>query len=169
MVEELERLRQQARELELQLELQAIKDQVARMTRKAGRVLALTTVKECLTVPHDWVLVGGRLVGHVLTVPGDVLTAVTAADGASEANGTSEANVAHPGVGSEVGEMWTATLEEALQERWVDNEARDPFSKAMDTALGELTRHLAQERSAQRSRDLDDKLPPAILLPRTPF
>ncbi|ASK93100.1 nucleotide-binding protein [Xanthomonas campestris pv. trichodesmae] len=163
LVEELERLRQQARELELQLELQAVKDQVARMTRKAGRVLALTTVKECLTVPHDWVLVGGRMVGHVLTVPGDVLTAVTAADGASEAN------VAHTGVGSEVSEVWTATLEEALQQPWVGNEARDPFSQAMDTALGELTRHLAQERSAQRSRDLEDRLLPAIALPRTQF
>ena len=78
LVDELERLRQQARELELQLELQAVKDQVARMTRKVGRVLALTTVKECLTIQHDWVLVGGRLVGHVLTVPDNVLAAVTA-------------------------------------------------------------------------------------------
>ncbi|MBB3760771.1 nucleotide-binding protein [Xanthomonas arboricola] len=169
LVDELERLRQQARELELQLELQAVRDQVACMTRKAGRVLALTTVKECLTVQHDWVLVGGRLVGHVLTVPGDVLTAATAADGANEANGTSKANVAHTGVGSEVGEVWTATLKEALQEPWATNEARDPFSEAMDRALRELTRHLAQERSAQRSRDLEDRLPPAIVLPRTPF
>ncbi|MBO9879591.1 nucleotide-binding protein [Xanthomonas sp. D99] len=162
LVDELERLRQQARELELQLELQAVKDQVARMTRKAGRVLALTTVKECLTVQHDWVLVGGRLVGHVLTVPGDVLTAVTVADGANKANDTNEANIAH-----KVGEVWTATLEEALQEPWANNDARDPFSEAMDTALGELTRHVAQERSAQRSRDLEDRLPPAISLPRT--
>lgn len=115
LLDELERLRQQARELELQLELQAVKDQVARMTRKAGRVLALTTVRECLTVQHDWVLVGGRLVGHVLTVPGNVLTAVTAADGANEANGTNEANVPHTGVGSELGEVWTATLEDATR------------------------------------------------------
>ncbi|WP_386338353.1 nucleotide-binding protein [Xanthomonas citri pv. citri] len=169
LVDELERLRQQARELELQLELQAVKDQVARMTRKARRVLALTTVKECLTVQHDWVLVGGRLVGHVLTVPDDVLAAVTALDRANEANDTREANIAHTGSGSEVGEVWTATLEEALQDPRVDNEARDPFSEAMDTALGELTRHLAQERSAQRSRDLEDRLPPAIVLARTPF
>ncbi|MEC3888871.1 nucleotide-binding protein [Xanthomonas campestris] len=163
LVDELERMRQQARELELQLELQAVKDQVARMTRKAGRVLALTTVKECLTVQHNWVLIGGRFVGHVLTAPDDVLTAVTAADKASDGN------VPYPEIGPEVGEVWTATLEEALREPWANNEARDPFSEAMDTALGELMRHLAQERSAQRSRDLEDRLPPAIVLPRTTF
>ncbi|MCC5072014.1 nucleotide-binding protein [Xanthomonas campestris] len=166
LVDELERMRQQARELELQLELQAVKDQVARMTRKAGRVLALTTVKECLTVPHDWMVVGGRLVGHVLTVPDDVLDVVTAVTAADKA---SDANMAYPEIGPEVGEVWTAILEEALREPWANSEIRGPFSEAMDTALGELTRHLAQERSAQRSRDLDDKLPPAIVLPRTPF
>ncbi|MEB1902943.1 nucleotide-binding protein [Xanthomonas campestris pv. campestris] len=156
LLDELERLRQQARELELQLELQAVKDQVVRMTRKAGRVLALTTVRECLTVQHDWVLVGGRLVGHALTVPDDILTAMIAADRSDDAT------VAYPGAGPEWGEMWTATLEGALQEPWVDNEVRDPFSEAMDTALWGLTRRLAQERSAQRSRDLDDKLSPAM-------
>ncbi|UYK83755.1 nucleotide-binding protein [Xanthomonas sacchari] len=163
LIDELEQLRQRARELELQLELQAVKDQVARMTRKAGRVLALTTAKECLTVQHDWVLVGGRLVGHVLTVPDDVLTAVAAADGAK---GT---GFAYPGAGADVEEVWTATLEEALQEPWVNNEARDRFSDEMDTALGGLMLQLAQERSMQRSRDLDDKLPPATVLSRTPF
>ncbi|WP_236699178.1 nucleotide-binding protein [Xanthomonas sp. Leaf148] len=143
LVDELERLRQQARELELQLELQAVKDQVTRMTRKAGRVLALTTVKECLTIQHDWMVIGGRLVGHALTVPDDVLTAVTAVTAVTAADSANDANVAYPGAGSEVGELWTGTLEEALQEPWVDNEARDPFSEAMDTALGGLTRHLA--------------------------
>ena len=169
LVDELERLRQQARELELQLELQAVKDQVARMTRKVGRVLALTTVKECLTIQHDWVLVGGRLVGHVLTVPDNVLAAVTALDRANEANDTRQGDVAHTGSGSEIGEVWTATLEAALQEPWANSEIRDPFSEAMDTALAELTRNLTQDRSAQRSRDLEDRLPPAIVLPRTPF
>lgn len=146
LADELERVRQRARELEMELELQSLRDRVARMTRKAGRVLALQTARECLHTAHHWVVASGHILGHVLTVSKDAL------DGALEAGGVLE-----------------ATLEEVLGMPWVNSDERDVFAQQMDQALGELTGRLAQERSAQRSRDLEARLPPAEEICRTVF
>lgn len=146
LIDELERVNQRARELEMELELQSLRDQVARMTRKAGRVLALETAWECLHTVHHWVLADGQILGHVLTVPRDAL------DGALEA-----------------GDVLDATLNEVLGMPWVNTDEREGFSRQMNQALSELTGRLAQERSAQRSRDLEARLPPAEESTRTVF
>lgn len=46
LMDELERLRQRARELEMELELQSLREKVARMTKRTGRVLAPETARE---------------------------------------------------------------------------------------------------------------------------
>lgn len=146
LMDELERVRQRARELEIELELQSLRDQIARMTKKVGRVLALETAKECLQNTHHWVVAEGRVLGHVLTVPAEALE-----------------------IALEGGDVLDATLNEVLGMPWVNSDKRDVFAQQMNQALGELTGRLAQERSAQRSRDLDAQLPPARDSTRTPF
>ncbi|WP_127170676.1 nucleotide-binding protein [Xanthomonas euvesicatoria] len=146
LVDELERVKQRARELEMELELQSLREQVARMTRKTGRVLALETVKECLQNTHHWVVAEGRVLGHVLTVPAEALE-----------------------IALEGGDVLDAKLNQVLGMPWVNSDKRDVFAQQMDQALGELAARLAQERSAQRSRDLDAQLPPARESTRTPF
>lgn len=146
LVDELERVRQRARELEMELELQSLRDQIARMTKKAGRVLALETAVECLHNAHHWVVAGGHIVGHVLTVSNDAL-----------------------GGALETGDVLDATLNEVLGIPWVNIDEREVFSRQMDQALSELTGRLAQERSAQRSRDLEARLPAAEEVTRTVF
>lgn len=146
LLDELERVRQRARELEMELELHSLRNQVARMTKKAGRVLALEAAGECLHTPHQWVVAGGYILGHVLTVSKDAL------DGALEA-----------------GDVLDATLNEVLGMPWVNADEREVFARQMDQALGQLAGRLAQERSAQRSRDLDARLPPGKEITRTVF
>ncbi|RXK64271.1 nucleotide-binding protein [Stenotrophomonas sp. MA5] len=146
LVDELDRVKQRARELEMELELQSLRDRVARMTKKAGRVLALQTAEECLHTAHHWVVAGGHILGHVLTVSKDAL------DGALEA-----------------GDVLEATLEEVLGMPWVNSDERDVFAQQMDQTLGDLVGRLAQERAAQRSRDLEARLPPAEGITRAVF
>jgi len=117
LADELERLRQQARELELQLQLNTLKDEVAKMTRRAGRVLALTTAQECLTIRHEWVMEGCRVLGHVLTISPEMLDAALVA-----------------------GEIWTGSLGEALLHPWAKMDAREPFDQVMEEELAELGR-----------------------------
>jgi hypothetical protein len=138
LVDELERLKQRARELEMELELQSLREQVARMTKKAGRVLALETARECLETTHHWAAAAGSVLGHVLTVPMEAL-----------------------GAALEAGDIVDATLREVLGMPWVNSDERNVFAQQMDKALSELAACLAQERSAQRARDLGARLPPA--------
>jgi hypothetical protein len=132
LLDELERLKQKARELEIELELQSIRDHLARMTKKAGRILALETAKECLETGHDWVVVDGVVIGHVLTAPETIL------DGALK-----------------TGSVLHATLSEVLAWPWTNSATRDEFSAQLNTALVTLMSQLQAERSLQRSRDLD--------------
>lgn len=137
LLDEIERLKQKARELEIELELQSIRDHVARMTKKAGRILALETAKECLETGHDWVVVDGLVLGHVLTVPEAILDRALSLEGVLQ-----------------------ATLVEVLTCPWTDSSRRDGFAAQMDNATSDLVKWLSQERSAQRMRDLDANLPP---------
>jgi len=137
LVDELERYKQRARELELELELRSLREQVARMTKKAGRILALETARECLDAPHQWVVKDGLVMGHVLTIPEMVLAQ-----------------------GLDAGGIVEATLGDVLMWPWADGSARDAFAVQIDTAFSDFTKQLGQERSAQRMRDLDEKLPP---------
>ncbi|KTF40813.1 hypothetical protein [Xanthomonas translucens] len=136
LVDELERVRQRARELEMELDLQSLREKVARMTRKAGRVLALETVKDCVEITQEWIVADGLIVGHVLTVSDSVLEQAL-----------------------EVGVVFDATLEDALALPWCDNEARDTFAIKFENIIFDLTKKLAQGRSIQRMTDLDARLP----------
>lgn len=136
LVDELERVRQRARELEMELELQSLREQVARMTKKSGRVLALETAKECLRVRHEWVVAEELVVGHVLTVPEPVL------------------NLAF-----EAGTVAEGALSEALRWGWASSNERDLFAGVMDEAISALAESMGYERSAQRLRELDMRLP----------
>ncbi|QDI04258.1 nucleotide-binding protein [Xanthomonas cerealis pv. cerealis] len=136
LVDELELYKQRARELEMELEIRALREQVARMTKRAGRILALETAKECLETSHDWILLDGLVIGHVLTVPETILNQ-----------------------GLILGSVLHATLSDVLTLPWTNSRTRDEFSAQMNTALATLMSQLQNERSVQRARDLAARLP----------
>ncbi|WP_367381739.1 nucleotide-binding protein [Stenotrophomonas cyclobalanopsidis] len=136
LVDELERVKQRARELEMELELQSLREQIARMTKKAGRVLALETVKECILVRHEWLFVDGHVAGHVLTAPQDALD-----------------------LGLSAGVIVEGSLSEALTWAWTGESERDPFAAQMDAVIAALSSSMTLERSAQRMHELDRRLP----------
>lgn len=136
LVDELERVRQRARELEMELELQSLREQVARMTKRAGRVLALETVTECILVRHEWLFVDGHVAGHVLTAKQDALYWALGA-----------------------GVVVEGSLSEALTWPWASGNERDLFAAEMDAAITALSSSMNIERSAQRARELDKRLP----------
>lgn len=146
LVDELERVRQRARELEMELELQSLRDQVARMTKKAGRELALETVRECIEVQHEWVLVSNRVMGHVLV-----------------------ADEAALGDALQFGEVLHASLSEVLTLPWCGNDERSPYAAQIESVFSDLRKRLSQESSAQRMRDIDGRLPPPQDSNRTAF
>ncbi|EKT4070752.1 nucleotide-binding protein [Stenotrophomonas maltophilia] len=137
LVDELERVKQRARELEMELELQSLREQVARMTRRAGRVLALDTVKECIDVRHEWIFKNGLVVGHVLAADEGVLV-----DALNSGN------------------VLRASLKDVLVLPWSDNDARSPFAAQIESVFSDFVKQLSREASAQRMRDLDGRLPP---------
>lgn len=137
LVDELERVKQRARELEMELELQSLREQVARMTRRAGRVLALDTVRECIDVRHEWIFKNGLVVGHVLAADEGVLV-----DALNSGN------------------VLRASLKDVLVLPWSDNDARSPFAAQIESVFSDFVKQLSREASAQRMRDLDGRLPP---------
>jgi len=146
LVDELERVKQRARELEMELELQSLRDQVARMTRKAGRVLALETVADCLHVTHEWVIIKGRICGHVLEVPSSALEQAL-----------------------EFGELIEASLSEVLALPWTSSSAREVFAAHFESRLVELQRRLLGEHALQRERDIDAWLPESVSVDQDKF
>ncbi len=146
LVDELERVKQRARELEMELELQSLREQVARMTRKTGRVLALDTVRECIDVRHEWIFKNGLVVGHVLV-----------ADEGALVDALQSGDVLH------------ASLDDVLVLPWSDNGARSPFAAQMESVFSDFVKQLSSEASAQRMRDLDARLPPPQKSSRTVF
>jgi len=146
LVDELERVKQRARELEMELELQSLRDQVARMTKKAGRVLALETVGECIEFRHEWIFKNGLVVGHVL-----------AADEGALADALQS------------GDILRASLNDVLSLPWIDHATRLPFAAQIESVFSDFIKLLSREASAQRTRDLDGRLPPPQESSRTVF
>lgn len=139
LVDELEGLKQRVRELEMELELQSLRDQVARMTKKAGRVLALETVRECMQVRHEWVTTGGQVYGHVLGAPTLILEQAL-----------------------ESGDLIEASLGEVMALPWVSSSLREEFAAQFESILAESECCLQNERALQRARDLDVGLPQSV-------
>lgn len=96
----------------MELELQSLRDQVARMTRKAGRVLALDTVRECIDVRHEWIFKNGLVVGHVLV-----------ADEGALVDALQSGDVLH------------ASLDDVLSLPWVDHATRSPFAAQIESVF----------------------------------
>lgn len=138
LIDELEALRQKTRELELELQVQEAKDQLAKLKKKLGRKLDFATLADCL-MPEDWAVHGGLVMGHVLTV--DDATLIRALDDDT---------------------VFTGSLDAALSLPWADEVAREPFASAMASALADAgSRHdaanvmgadLQQHRERERLR-----------------
>lgn len=97
---------------------------------------------------HAWAVVDGLIAGHALTVDEDTLDRALAE-----------------------GEIWDATLPNALLEPWISVAARDPFDDAMKEALAAFQGARDHARNQDRARGLEDRLPPATAAesPRKPF
>lgn len=135
---ELERLSQQQRELELERQIHEAKVALEKLRKNAGRYTALVTSHEGWATSHAWAVVDGLIAGHALTVDEDTLDRALAE-----------------------GEIWDASLVDALLEPWISVEARDPFDDAMKDALAAFQGAQAHARNQDRARGLEDRLPPA--------
>lgn len=70
----------------------------------------------------------------------------------------------------EEGEIWQATLADAMVEPWISVDARDPFDAALTAALRALDKAALAARNGDRSRGLEERLPaPAPAMPFKPF
>jgi len=145
---ELERLSQQQRVLELERQIHEAKVALEKLQKNAGRFAALVTSHEGWATSHAWAVVEGLIAGHVLTVDEDTLDRALAE-----------------------GEIWDATLPNALLEPWISVEARDPFDDAMNDALAAFQGAQAHARNQDRARGLEGRLPlpTAPESPRKPF
>lgn len=132
LIDETEALERKRRELELELELQSMREEVAKLQKKLSRIAKLETVDDIGVVMHDWALVGGRIAGHVLTVDSEVLSQCL-----------------------DAGDVWDATVQDALSEPWVNREAREPFEGAFLGVLQTVETQLMEGRARQRALDFD--------------
>lgn len=146
LVDELEHVKRRARELEMEFELQSLREQIARMTKKAGRVLALETLRECFQVTHEWVSFGGRICGHVLGVPASTLEQAL-----------------------EAGDLVEASLGEVLTLPWTSSSAREEFAAQFESRMAEFQYRLLRERALQRDRDIDAGLPESVSVDKDRF
>lgn len=131
LIDEHAALERKLRELELELALRQAKEEVAKLQKKLGRIAKMESSHDIAITVHDWVVDQGLVVGHVLTVDEPAL--LTALD---------------------AGEVWEATVEEALSHLWVDRESREPFEEAFEGVLSGMEDRLRHAKSAQRQADL---------------
>lgn len=131
-LDDLVRLR---RELELELEIQQAKDDIARLRRKLStKGLGFASLADC-TEPHEWVARQGLIVGHVLTVSGAELDAAL-----EEGQG-----------------VVVLSLEEALGEPWRDAQRQpfaDAFAQALQGAQARAGEGLVRSERAKAEREL---------------
>lgn len=116
---EIEKTLQQAREADLQVQLQEARDQLARLSKKLGRKLGFATVADCAS-QEDWVSDGQRLIGHVLTVDDATLDAALDAD-----------------------QVISASLAEALTHPW-EQGALAPFLSAWEAVMSVQIKAMAE-------------------------
>jgi len=135
---ELEQKTQELRVLELERELYEVKMALEKRRKNAGRYTALVTSHDGWATSHAWAVVDGLVAGHVLTVDEDILNRALAA-----------------------GEIWDASLGDALLEPWISVAARDPFDDAMEAAQATFQAARTQARNQTRAYGLERGLPPA--------
>jgi len=132
LIDESEALERKRRELELELELRAMREEVAKLQKKLGRISKLENIDDIGVVTHEWALVGGRIAGHVLTIESEVLQQCL-----------------------DAGDVWGATVQEALSEPWINREARQPFEGAFLEVLQSVESQVMEGRARQRAIDFD--------------
>jgi len=129
-------LRQQIRELERELAVKTGKAEAARLKKAIGKGLSFLSLQDCVSVSHDWVVSDGRIAGHVLAVSEEVLDRAL-----------------------DEGNVWDASLTEALLDVWMSVDARDPYDVAMGAALGDVEKALRLARATSRQNALGESLP----------
>lgn len=131
LIDELERLDRQRRELELEWALQQAKEEVAKLRKRLGRIAKLDTTQSISVDVHDWAIGKGGVLGHVLAIKDSELEQAL-----------------------ETGDIWEATVEEALLAPWVDREHREPYANAFSGALSAIETALKKAQAEQQQRDL---------------
>ncbi|WP_241897779.1 hypothetical protein [Stenotrophomonas maltophilia] len=132
MIDELDAAQQRVRELEIELALQQAREDASRLQKKLGRIATLATLDDIAGLSHEWVLVDGRVAGHVLVVSDQVLSGAL-----------------------ERGDVWDATVEAALQAPWVNGETREPYHAAYANVLQIVMQKLREAQAVQRASDLE--------------
>lgn len=138
LLDELAAMDRRRRELELELALSQAKDEVAKLQKRLGRIAKLETAQDVSFVSHDWVTSQGRVVGHVLAVEDDALSGAL-----------------------ERGDVWEATVEEALLAPWDKRESREPYEKAFQAVLLAVEEQQREAKARQMQSDLEARWAPA--------
>jgi hypothetical protein len=151
LMDELEQVRQRARELELELQLQEAKEHAAKLAKKLGRKMGFNTLSDCVAI-EDWAMRDGMLVGHVLGVSDEELVEALAGNG-----------------------IVSTSLEQALRLAWNNPEQRLPYEDAFETALENAKDQSRQgleaglqSRSVLITAHLQDVIEPASISSETP-
>lgn len=132
-------LRQQIRELERELAVKTGRAELEKLKKAVGKGVSFLSLRDCVSIDHGWVVSEGRIAGHVLAVSEELLD-----------RALGEGNV------------WDASLSEALLEAWVSVDARDPYEAAMTAALGDVEKLLLMARATARQDSLEASLPEAV-------
>lgn len=124
---------QNDRDIELLLLRARVKEQdelIASLIKKInGKTMALTCLVD-LTLPMDWCVADGMMVGSALTVDSDVLAHAIANDGLIE-----------------------LSIEEALRERWVDGAEFGLWADVAGQVLDQERKTLTERLEARNSRE----------------
>lgn len=136
LVAEEDALRQQIRELERELAVKTGRTELEKLKKAVGKGVSFLSLRDCVSISHGWVMSDGCIAGHVLSVSEDLLDRAL-----------------------DEGNVWDASLSEALLEAWVSVDAREPYDAAMSAALDEVEKVLRVARSSARQDALDDSLP----------
>jgi len=107
-----------------------------KLKKAVGKGVSFLSLRDCVSISHGWVMSDGCIAGHVLSVSEDLLDRAL-----------------------DEGNVWDASLSEALLEAWVSVDAREPYDAAMSAALDEVEKVLRVARSSARQDALDDSLP----------
>lgn len=129
-------LRQQIRELERELAVKTGRAELERLKKAVGKGLSFLSLKDCVSVSHNWVVSDGRIVGHVLAISEELLD-----------------------LALDEGNVWDASLSDALLEAWVTVDARDPYDAAMTAVLDDVEKLLLMARTTVRQNALAESLP----------
>lgn len=139
MASEEDALRQQIRELERELAVKAGRAELEKLKKAIGKGVSFLSLRDCVSISHGWVVSDGCIAGHVLSIPEELLDRAL-----------------------DEGNVWDASLSEALLEAWISVDARDPYDAAMSAALDDAENVLRVARANARQNALEASLPEPV-------